>query len=112
MIFVFRLLLIALALSVTVSSYSQLVFTWNEKCQHVYQSITALRIPEAKRWLLEEKKKNPQNTAWLFLDSHADLYPLFFSEDPTEYQQFLKKSESRIDKLEETSSTTPYHRYA
>ena len=112
MIFVSRLLLIALALSVTVSSYSQLVFTWNEKCQHVYQSITALRIPEAKRWLLEEKKRNPQNTAWLFLDSHADLYPLFFSEDPTEYQQFLKKSESRIDKLEETSSTTPYHRYA
>ncbi|MFM7222872.1 MAG: tetratricopeptide repeat protein [Bacteroidota bacterium] len=92
--------------------YSQFSFTWNEQAQSIYQSITSLRIPEAKRWLIAEQKKSPQNAAWQFLESHADLYPLFFSEDPSQYQQFIKRSDSRIDNLEKTPSASPYHRYS
>ena len=41
--------------------YAQLQYNWNDKSQQIYDAITSLKIPEARKWLELEKKSNPQN---------------------------------------------------
>ena len=58
---------------------AQQQYNWNDKVQTIYESITSLRIPEARKLIAIEKLKNPNNLAYALLDSYADLYQLFFN---------------------------------
>ena len=58
---------------------AQRQYQWNDKVQTIYESITSLKIPEARKFIAIEKLKNPDNLAFALLDSYADLYQLFFN---------------------------------
>lgn len=60
---------------VIVSAQQQ--YNWNDKVQTIYESITSLRIPEARKLIAVEKLNTPGNLAFSLLDSYADLYQLF-----------------------------------
>ena len=59
---------------------AQQQYQWNDKVQNIYESITSLRIPEARKLIAIEKLNHPDNLAYTLLDSYADLYQLFFNE--------------------------------
>ena len=54
-------LLIILVLVTGGNLSAQLKYNWNDKSQQIYDAITSLRIPEARKWLELEKKTSPQN---------------------------------------------------
>ena len=56
------LVLFILLMPVIVSAQQQ--YNWNDKVQTIYESITSLRIPEARKLIAVEKLKNPDNLAF------------------------------------------------
>ena len=60
---------------------AQYQYNWNDKSQQIYDAITSLRIPEARKWLELEKKNSPANLINPLLESYADFYQLFFNEN-------------------------------
>ncbi len=87
-------------------------YIWNDKAQQIYESITSLRIPEARKNILIERKANPANLVNEMLDSYADFYELFLNEDFSEYQQINPQFEHRIKMFESGPKNTPYYQYA
>lgn len=96
----------------SIETFAQDQFVWNARMELIYESITSLKIPEAKRLIVQEKKTNPGNLSTLLLDSYADLYQLFFTENKSEYQIFLKETEKRIDRVKSSSKQSPFYHYA
>ena len=76
---------------------AQQQYNWNDKVQTIYESITSLRIPEARKLIAIEKLKNPNNLAYALLDSYADLYQLFFNESTTDYNTLYPQFKKRIN---------------
>ena len=74
-------------------------YDWNDKVQNVYESISSLRMPEARRLNAIEKKNDPDNLVFHLLDSYADLYQLFFNENNIEYNNIYPKFNRRIELL-------------
>ena len=62
-------LLIILVLGLGGNLSAQLQYNWNDKSQQIYDAITSLRIPEARKWL-ELEKKNTKVSALL----HFTIY--------------------------------------
>ena len=60
-------------------SQAQLNYNWNDRTQSIYESITSLRIPEAKKWIAADKRTNPSNLSYTLLESYADFYQLFLN---------------------------------
>jgi tetratricopeptide (TPR) repeat protein len=87
-------------------------YIWNEKSQQIYESITSLRIPEARRNLIIERNANPSNLVNEMLESYADFYELFLNEDITEYHKLNPQFEHRIKLFEAGPKNTPYYQYA
>lgn len=84
-------------------------YTWNDKVQNVYESISALRMPEARKLNAIEKKNDPDNLVLQLLDSYADLYQLFFNENNVEYNTIYPKFNNRIDLLKTGPKNSPYY---
>ena len=76
-----------MALLAYLKSTAQLNYTWNDRTQSIYESITSLRIPEARKWIAADKKNNPTNLSYPLLESYADFYQLFLNENAQEYNQ-------------------------
>ena len=87
-------------------------YSWNDKSQQIYESITSLRIPEARRNIALEQKANPNNLVNEMLESYADFYELFLNEDFTAYQKINPQFEQRIKLLEAGPKNTPYYLYS
>ncbi|MGI9138986.1 MAG: tetratricopeptide repeat protein [Sediminibacterium sp.] len=93
-------------------SSAQRQYDWNDHVQAIYESITSLRIPEARKLILVEKLKSPNNLAYALLDSYADLYQLFFNESTSDYNNLYPQFEKRINLLKEGPKNSPFHLYS
>jgi len=91
---------------------AQRQYDWNDRVQTIYESITSLRIPEARKLIAIEKLKNPNNLAYALLDSYADLYQLFFNESTSDYNTLYPQFEKRISLLKEGPKNSPFHLYS
>jgi hypothetical protein len=108
-----RLLLFAGILLFTVTTSSaQLQYIWNDKSQQIYDAVTSLKIPEARKAIAVEKKVSPNNLVLPMLESYADFYELFLNEDVAEYQRLYPQFEKRIQLFEAGPKNTPYYLYS
>ena len=103
------LLLFCLTIGTTIA---QPHYDWNDKVQNVYESISSLRMPEARRLNAIEKKNDPNNLVFHLLDSYADLYQLFFNENNIEYNNIYPKFNKRIELLKTGPKNSPYYLFS
>ena len=101
-----------MALLAYLKSTAQLNYTWNDRTQSIYESITSLRIPEARKWIAADKKNNPTNLSYPLLESYADFYQLFLNENTQEYNQLYPNFKRRIELLETGPQNSPYYLYS
>jgi hypothetical protein len=59
----------------------QYQYSWTPRTQKIYESITSLRIPEARTLISQDKKANASNLIYPLLESYADFYQLFLNEN-------------------------------
>jgi hypothetical protein len=105
-------LVIILVLGLGGNLSAQLQYNWNDKVQTIYESITSLRIPEARKLIAVEKLNTPDNLAFALLDSYADLYQLFFNESTTDYNILYPQFEKRINLFKQGPKNSPFYLYS
>ncbi len=89
----------------------QYQYNWTPRTQRIYESITSLRIPEARVLISQDKKANASNLIYPLLESYADFYQLFLNENSGEYKLVYPSFEQRIQLLEAGPKQSPYHLY-
>ncbi|NQW78549.1 MAG: hypothetical protein HQ449_04465, partial [Chitinophagaceae bacterium] len=104
-------LVIILVLGLGGNISAQLQYNWNDKSQQIYDAITSLRIPEARKWLELEKKISPQNLINPLLENYADFYQLFFNESRSDYEKLFPLFEKRLQLFESGPKQSPYYLY-
>lgn len=92
--------------------WAQFNYTWNERTQQIYDAVTSLKIPEARKNIAFEKKANPSNLIIPLLESYADFYELFLNEDLSEYKKIAPQFEKRIKLFESGPKNSPYYFYS
>ena len=92
--------------------FGQYQYNWTQRTQKIYESITSLRIPEARVMISQDKKANASNLIYPLLESYADFYQLFLNENKAEYTQLYPVFEQRIKLLESGPKKSPYHLYS
>ena len=90
----------------------QYQYNWTPRTQRIYESITSLRIPEARVLISQDKKANASNLIYPLLESYADFYQLFLNENSGEYKLVYPSFEQRIQLLEAGPKQSPYHLYS
>jgi tetratricopeptide (TPR) repeat protein len=95
-----------------IPSKGQAQYNWNEKAQQIYEAVTSLKIPEARKQIAIEKKASPNNLVLPLLESYADFYELFLNEDITIYQQLEPQFEKKIQQFEKGPKNSPYYLYS
>ena len=93
----------------TTQVIGQYQYSWTPRTQKIYESITSLRIPEARTLISQDKKANASNLIYPLLESFADFYQLFLNENKDEYSRMYPAFEQRIQLLEEGPKQSPYH---
>jgi hypothetical protein len=96
----------------TTQVIGQYQYNWTPRTQKIYESITSLRIPEARTLLSQDKKANASNLIYQLLESYADFYQLFLNENKAEYSRMYPSFEQRIQLLEDGPKQSPYHLYS
>jgi tetratricopeptide (TPR) repeat protein len=91
---------------------AQQQYIWNEKSQEIYEAITSLKIPEARKSISIEQKINPNNLVNQMLESYADFYELFLNEDAAEYHRLNPQFEKRIKLFEAGPKNSPFYLYS
>ena len=91
---------------------AQTYFQWDDRIQQINDAITSMRIPEAKRWMQAERKIHPNNLCLDLLESHADLYELFFNENKEVFKTAYPLFTARIEKIEKGPENSPFHDYS
>ncbi len=104
--------LLALVMIVTSQAIGQYQYNWTARTQKIYESITSLRIPEARILMSQDKKANASNLIYPLLESYADFYQLFLNENKAEYSRINPLFEQRIQLLEAGPKQSPYHLYS
>lgn len=92
-------------------SQSQTYFQWDDRIQQINDAVTSMRIPEAKRNIAAERKLHPNNLCLDLLESHADLYELFFNENKDVFKKAYPMFSNRIEKFEKAPQNSPYRDY-
>jgi len=98
-------------LACTPTQAQQAQYIWNDKSQQIYESITSLRIPEARQYIALERNAIPNNLVNEILESYADFYTLFLNEDFSAYQKLYPQFAYRIKLFEQGPKNTPYYKY-
>lgn len=96
----------------TSQAIGQYQYNWTPRTQKIYESITSLRIPEARTLINQDKKANATNLIYPLLESYADFYQLFLNENKDEYKQAYPDFEQRIELLEDGPKQSPYRLYS
>jgi hypothetical protein len=104
--------LLALTLMLMGHAFGQYQYNWTPRTQKIYESITSLRIPEARAFINQDKKANTSNLIYPLLESYADFYQLFLNENRDEYNRTYPTLEQRIQLLEAGPKQSPYHLYS
>jgi hypothetical protein len=96
----------------TSQALGQYQYQWTARTQKIYESITSLRIPEARTLINQDKKANASNLIYPLLESYGDFYQLFLNENKDEYSRLFPTFEQRIQLLEDGPKQSPYHLYS
>lgn len=96
----------------TSQAIGQYQYNWTARTQKIYESITSLRIPEARILINQDKKVNASNLIYPLLESYADFYQLFLNENKAEYKLTYPSFEQRIQQLEAGPKQSPYRLYS
>ncbi|WP_298707557.1 lipopolysaccharide assembly protein LapB [Chitinophaga sp.] len=107
--FIFLLALIC-SISLAVSA-RQPGYDFNDRCQQAYHAIMQLRLQTGLNLLEAEKRENPDNLIPYFIENYADFFTLFFNEDANAYANRRKLRATRLDKLAEGPSDSPFYLY-
>ena len=99
-------------LFLSIQSFGQYQYAWTPRTQKIYESITSLRIPEARALINQDKRTNSPNLIYPLLESYADFYQLFLNENSAEYSLIYPSFEQRIKLLEGGPKQSPYHLYS
>ena len=91
---------------------AQTYFQWDDRIQQINDAVTSMRIPEAKKAIQAERKIHPQNLCLDLLESHADLYELFFNENKEVFKIAYPLFSERIEKIEKGPQNSPLHDYS
>jgi tetratricopeptide (TPR) repeat protein len=91
--------------------HGQYSFQWDDRIQQINDAVTSMRIPEAKRLIQSERKIHPKNLCLDLLESHADLYELFFNESKEVFKTAYPMFSARIEKFEKAPQNSPYRDY-
>jgi hypothetical protein len=105
-------MLLALVMIMTSHAFGQYDYQWTPRTQKIYESITSLRIPEARVLMNQDKKANASNLIYPLLESYADFYQLFLNENKAEYSRMSPAFEQRIQLLEAGPKQSPYYHYS
>jgi hypothetical protein len=103
---------LALTLMILTHAFGQYQYNWTPRTQKIYESITSLRIPEARVLMNQDAKTNASNLIYPLLESYADFYQLFLNENKAEYNRIYPAFEQRIQLLEAGPKKSPYHLYS
>jgi hypothetical protein len=103
--------LLVLTLMLMGPAFGQYQYNWTPRTQKIYESITSLRIPEARAFISQDKKANASNLIYPLLESYADFYQLFLNENRDEYNRTYPALEQRIQLFEAGPKQSPYHLY-
>ena len=101
--------LLALTWMLIGHAFGQYQYNWTPRTQKIYESITSLRIPEARALMSQDKKANASNLFYPLLESYADFYQLFLNENRAEYKRMYPAFEQRIQLLEAGPKQSPYY---
>ncbi len=99
-------------LFLSIESIGQYQYSWTPRTQKIYESITSLRIPEARILINQDKKANSSNLIYPLLESYADFYQLFLNENRAEFNRTYPAFEQRIKLLEDGPKQSPYYHYS
>jgi tetratricopeptide (TPR) repeat protein len=91
--------------------FGQYSFQWDDRIQQINDAVTSMRISEAKKWIQAERKLHPNNLCLDLLESHADLYELFFNENKDVFKKAYPMFSNRIEKFEKAPQNSPYRDY-
>jgi hypothetical protein len=105
-------LLVLGIIMMTSQAIGQYQYNWTARTQKIYESITSLRIPEARILINQDKKVNASNLIYPLLESYADFYQLFLNENKAEYKLTYPTFEQRIQQLEAGPKQSPYRLYS
>ena len=104
--------LTALLLFFSANLFSQYHFTWNERVQQAYETVSSLRISAGRSAISVQKKADPDNLIYDLLESYADFNQLFLNEDPEDYQQLFPQFDRRIQRLKKGPKASPFYLYS
>jgi len=105
----FIILLIAFSV-ISVSSVAQ-QFNYHETCKSTYNKIMELKIPLALQIIEQQKQAEPDNYAWLLLESYCGFLTIYIQEDYKVFKQFEDDFDYRISKINQLSDNNPWKRY-
>lgn len=77
-----------------------------------YRAIFDLRFNDAKKYIRDEKIKNPKNGIPVLLDNYIDYLYLLTSGNKKEYEKFNAKKSDRIDAIKDNDKNSPYYLFA
>lgn len=92
-------------------AHAQYQLIWDDRIQQINDAVTSMRIPEAKRMIAAERKTHPKNLCLDLLESHADLYELFFNESRDVFKTAYPMFSARIEKFEKAPQNSPFRDY-
>lgn len=87
-------------------------FVFNPSSTAAYRAIFDLRFNDAKKYIGDEKIKNPQNGIPVLLDNYIDYLYLLTSGNKNEYEKFKGRKSARIDAIKNNDKNSPYYLFA
>jgi hypothetical protein len=101
--------LFALSLSLFFQQIAKANFVFDQNCAAAYRAIFDLRLNDARKFIREERTRNPQNGIPILLDNYIDYLYLLTTENKNEYERFKDRKSDRIDELEDNDKNSPYY---
>jgi len=105
-------ILLLLITIISVKVFCQPVFDYNQKCKTVYTDVLKLKIPYAQKVIQEEKLKEPDNFAWLLLQSYCDFLYIFINEDYKAFEQLEQDFDKRLELIDQLDNNNPWKKFA
>ncbi|MCU0431553.1 MAG: tetratricopeptide repeat protein [Cytophagaceae bacterium] len=90
---------------------SDLTFQWSASHRQAYLHILDLKINAAQVLISAGSTAEPENLLWDYLANTCEAADVFVSEDPIKYKNYSQQYEKRIDKLEDSKSTSEWKRF-
>src|SRR4051812_9871675 len=84
-------------------------FVFDQNCVAAYRAIFDLRFNDARKYIRDERIRNPQNGIPILLDNYIDYLYLLTTENKNEYDKFKDRKSDRIDDLEDNDKNSPYY---